>query len=52
LVSACTEFLGSRHYIHYDQSTVIATGCYVTIDRRERDSVDLDSNELVTEHGV
>jgi len=49
LVSIYIEFRLSCHDVHHYQSTVIATGRYVIVNRREGNSMNLDRSELITE---
>ena len=49
LVGTNTDFRLSCDCIHHDQSAIIATGCYAIVDRRERNSVNLDKVELIIE---
>ncbi len=42
LVGTNIDFRLSFHYIHHYQSTVIATGCYAIVNRRERNSMNLE----------
>jgi len=49
LVSIHIELMQSCHYIHHYQSTVVATGRYAIVNRRESDSMNLDRNELIIE---
>jgi hypothetical protein len=44
LVAMNTDFILSCDYIHHHQSTVIATGCYEIVNRRERNSTNLDGS--------